>query len=235
MKKISLVIGGSKGIGSVISNNLKKRGDKTFIISRNLNRILKRDHLRCDITDLDEIKKLKKKFKNKKINNIIFSQRYRGSEKNEDFNLLLTGTLNFIKFFKSNLKKNSSIVILSSIATTTIVHDQTEEYHYTRGAIESLIKFYACTLGKEGIRINGIQPSKLIKPENKDFFYNNGNKERNIIERLTPLGRMGTAEDVANLCNFLTSDMSTFITGSIIPVDGGLRLMSQEAIYKLKK
>lgn len=46
---------------------------------------------------------------------------------------------------------------------------------------------------------------------------------------------MGTSEDIAYLCDFLTSDMSSFITGTIIPVDGGLRLMSQEGIFKIKK
>ena len=45
--------------------------------------------------------------------------------------------------------------------------------------------------------------------------------------------RMGKSEDIANLVNFLSSDESTFITGCIIPVDGGARLKSQEHLMKL--
>jgi len=44
---------------------------------------------------------------------------------------------------------------------------------------------------------------------------------------------MGDAQDIADLVDFLTSDKSTFITGTIIPVDGGLRLVSQEQIAKI--
>ena len=53
------------------------------------------------------------------------------------------------------------------------------------------------------------------------------------MEKITPLRRMGDSQDVADLVDFLTSDKSTFITGTIIPVDGGLRLVSQEQIAKM--
>ena len=141
MKKTSIVVGGTKGIGGVISKHLKLRGDLTYTISRNNSN--KNFDLKCDImSDLD-LAVIKKKFKNKKIDNLIFSQRYRGNEPEQDFNLLLRSTNKIIKLFSKNLSKNSSIVVLSSIATTTVLHDQNEEYHYTRGALEGLVKFYA--------------------------------------------------------------------------------------------
>ncbi len=233
MQKTSLIVGGSRGIGSVISSNLYRRGDKVFIISRKKIKSKNYNHISCDITSKNEINELTKRFKNKKIHNLIFSQRFRGNSNGEDFKLLLKGTNSVIKALLPSLKKDSSIVIISSIATTTILHDQTDEYHYTRGALESLSKYYAYKFGKKGIRVNCIQPSKLIKPENKVYFSKKGKRDRKIIEKITPLGRMGKSEDVANLCNFLTSNFSTFITGSIIPVDGGLRLLSQEGVYKL--
>lgn len=233
MQKTSLIIGGSRGIGSVISSNLYKRGDKIFVVSRKKIKSKNHNHISCDITSKNEIKKLSKSFKNRKIHNLIFSQRFRGNSNGMDFKLLLEGTISVIKALLPSLKKNSSIVIISSIATTTILHDQTDEYHYTRGALETLSKYYAYKLGKKGIRVNCIQPSKLIKPENKVYFSKQGKSDRKIIERITPLGRMGKSEDIANLCNFLTSNYSSFITGSIIPVDGGLRLLSQEGVYKI--
>ena len=234
MRKISVVFGGSRGIGSVIASNLKKRGDKVYIVSRFKKNLKGLNHISCDISSKDDIKKLGN-FLKRKINNLIFSQRFRGDKIGGDFKLLLEGTNNVIKNFSNNLSKNSSIIILSSIATSTVLHDQSEEYHYTRGALESLAKYYAIKLGKKGVRVNCIQPSKLIKPENKKFFYNQGKNEKKLIEKITPIGRIGHSNDIAHLCNFLTSDKSSFITGTVIPVDGGLRLVSQEGVYKIKK
>ena len=195
--------------------------------------IINQFNLKCDIGKESDLVALKNKFKNKKIDNLIFSQRYRGDKPEDDFNLVLKSTNKIINNFSKNLSKNSSIVVLSSIATTTILHDQNEIYHYTRGALESLAKFYACKLGSKGTRVNCIQPSKLLKPENKKFFLKKNNKDRKILEKIIPLGRMGKSEDIAGLVLFLTSDASSFITGTIIPVDGGLRLLSQENVYNL--
>ena len=53
-----------------------------------------------------------------------------------------------------------------------------------------------------------------------------------MIEEITPLGRMGRAEDVANIVDFLCSSSSLFITGNIFMVDGGLSLVGQETIAR---
>lgn len=230
MKKNSLIIGGHRGIGRVIFATLTKRGDNIFSISRS--KFDNKNFISADINTVEGLKKIKKKFKNKKINNLIFSHRYRGLNSHEEFQVMVEATNNIIKIFENNFFKNSSIVVLSSIASSTIVHDQNATYHYTRGALDTLVKYYACTLGRKKIRINCIQPTKMFKPENRSHFLKN-NTDRKLIEKITPLGRMGDAQDIADLVDFLTSDKSTFITGTIIPVDGGLRLVSQEQIAKI--
>ena len=53
------------------------------------------------------------------------------------------------------------------------------------------------------------------------------------MEKITPLKRMGTSDDVAQAVEFLTSGKSSYITGLIIPIDGGLRLAGQEQIAKM--
>ena len=58
------------------------------------------------------------------------------------------------------------------------------------------------------------------------------NKVRKMIENITPLGRMGEADDIANLVEFLCSPKSTFITGNSFFVDGGLSLVGQETIAR---
>jgi NAD(P)-dependent dehydrogenase (short-subunit alcohol dehydrogenase family) len=231
MKKNSLIIGGHRGIGLVIHNTLKKRGDNIFSISRS--KINNKNFISADISTPKGLNKVIKNFKNKKINNLIFSQRYRGLNPHEEFQVMVEATNNIIKIFNKNFFKNSSIVVLSSIATLTTLGDQNATYHYTRGALDNLVKYYACTLGKNKIRINCIQATKIFKPENKSYFSKKNNIERKLMEKITPLRRMGDSQDVADLVDFLTSDKSTFITGTIIPVDGGLRLVSQEQIAKM--
>jgi NAD(P)-dependent dehydrogenase (short-subunit alcohol dehydrogenase family) len=58
------------------------------------------------------------------------------------------------------------------------------------------------------------------------------NKVRKMIENITPLGRMGEADDIANMVEFLCSPKSTFITGNSFFVDGGLSLVGQETIAR---
>ena len=230
MKKVTLIIGGSRGIGKSIYNLLKKRGDKIFCITRKKNK--NKDYIEADIANEQDKIKIRKFFKNKKVNNVIFSQRYRGKESEQEFNVMVKATDNIIRLLNYK-SKNCSIVIIGSIASTTIIGDQNQIYHYTRGALDILTKYYAFKLGKKNIRVNCVQPTKILKPENKKYFLKKNNSERKLMEKITPLKRMGTSDDVAQAVEFLTSDKSSYITGLIIPIDGGLRLAGQEQIAKM--
>lgn len=229
MKKLSIIFGGTKGIGSVITQHLKTRGDNVITVSRSKKNI--KNHFAIDIQNEKEFKTLKKTIGSKKICSMIFSQRYRGSVPYQDYELMVKSTDRIINYFKKNFNNKSSIVILSSIATSTVVEDQNAEYHYTRHALEGMVKYYAVTLGRLGTRVNAIQPTVLFKPENQKF-YKKKNYTRQIIEHITPIKKMSSSKDIANLVEFLTSDKSLFITGCIIPVDGGARLRSQEHVIK---
>ena len=135
------------------------------------------------------------------------------------------------------MKKNSSVVIISSVANRTILDDQTSSYHLTRGALEQLVKYYAVKLGKYKIRFNCLLPTKIIKPENEKFFYKNkkGKSIKKLVEEITPLKTMGTAKDVANAVEFFTDDKSKFINGQSIVIDGGASLLSQESVANILK
>ena len=131
----------------------------------------------------------------------------------------------------SKLTKNSSIVILSSNASHFVLNEQSAQYHSSRAALEGLMRYYAVMYGPKMIRCNCILPSTIIKPENEEFFLKNNNI-REMIERITPLGRMGSSEDIANVIDFLCSDKSSFITGNLFYVDGGLSMVGQESIAR---
>lgn len=231
-KHISIIIGGTKGIGKIITKTLSKRGD--YIITASRKNSSQKNHLSIDLSDgKKKIKDTIDSFfrsNNKKIKNLIFCQRYRGNDSYIDFEVSLHASSHIIEILKKRMVKNSSIVLISSIATMTVVHDQALSYHLTRSAINQMAKYYAIHLGNKGIRCNAILATKIIKPENKKFYLKPKNKVTKMIKTITPLNKMGDAQDVANVVDFLTSDKSSFLTGLIIPVDGGASLSSQESI-----
>ena len=233
-ENITIVFGGTRGIGKIISKTLSERGDLLITASRaNLD---KKSHLSIDLSlKKSRIKSIVLKyFKNKKfkIKNIIFCQKYIGNEFSLNFDVMLNSTNFIIELLKNKMSKDSSIVLLSSIAIKAIADEQPLGYHVAKAGIEQMAKFYAVALGNKGIRCNCVLPTRIIKPENYRFYNKKNNPITKIIKKITPLNRMGVAQDVANLVEFLTSDKSSFITGCTIPIDGGAHLQSQELIAK---
>ena len=162
---------------------------------------------------------------------LIFTHRYRGDDWKEAFEVTVEGVNSVIKDTIPKFKKGGSVVVLSSNASHFVLDEQPAEYHSSRAALEGLVRYLAVRYGEKGIRFNSILPSTLIKPENKDFFIE-GNEVKKMIERITPLGRIGEATDISNLIEFLCSKKSSFITGNSFFVDGGLSLVGQETIAR---
>ena len=115
-------------------------------------------------------------------------------------------------------QKGGSIIHISSILGIIAV-PQVAVYNISKGAMNQLNRSIAVEYGSYGIRSNSICPG-LIKT---DMTANLMNDETLMQEwsKEYPLGRFGKPEDVANACLFLASDESSFITGTVIPVDGG--------------
>ena len=221
----SIVIGGTRGMGSVIADHLSDRGDMVYTVSRSSSK--RENHIKCDISFdcasiIDNIDS---------IDYLVFSHRYRGSDWNEMFDVNVKSVRNLIELTVSKFKNGGSVVVISSNASHFVLDEQSAEYHSSKAALESMVRYYAVKYGKKNIRFNSILPSTLLKPENLDFFTKN-NKVRKMIENITPLGRMGEADDIANMVEFLCSPKSTFITGNSFFVDGGLSLVGQETIAR---
>jgi 3-oxoacyl-[acyl-carrier protein] reductase len=229
--KTSLIVGGTKGIGSVITEQLKDRGDQVFTASRRDNET--NNHFSFDISSSDDVKKVASSFSSKlnQINYLVFSHRYRGEDPTQEFQITIDGVTKLINAFQGSWSSESSIVILGSNASRFILDEQSVTYHSSRAALEGMVRYYAVTLGPYGVRCNCIMPTTIIKPENQDFFTENNNV-RKMIENITPMRRMGKAEDVANLVEFLCSEKSSFITGQSFFVDGGVSLVGQESLAR---
>jgi len=232
MKKTSLIFGGTKGIGWEISKTLVKRGDKVIVASRNIKNSKK--IISVDLEDHIQDESFIKKNRIKKIDNIIFSQRYRGNIPGSERQIMLSSTSRLIDGLQKKMSKKATIVVIGSVCSDGVILDQNLEYHTTRGGLEQLIKFKAIKLGKKGVRINSILATRSLKKENRKFYLKKNNQIRKTLERITPLGRMSDAKDIANTVEFLSSDKSAYITGQSIKVDGGLSLINQEHILYIK-
>jgi NAD(P)-dependent dehydrogenase (short-subunit alcohol dehydrogenase family) len=99
-------------------------------------------------------------------------------------------------------------------------------YASSKSGLIGLTRALAVQLGKDNIRVNAVAPSFLNSPFNKDSVEQNSSLA-DSFRRITPLGRLGTPEDVAGAIAFLASDRAAFITGDILHVCGGTQLAPQ--------
>lgn len=101
-------------------------------------------------------------------------------------------------------------------------HDNHLDYSVSKAGIIMLTKVLAVEWGKYGITVNCIAPGLFITPMTEKF-YDSADKIEEAV-RNTPLGRLGKLEDVGATAVFLASPASDYITGAVIPVDGGRTL-----------
>ena len=112
-----------------------------------------------------------------------------------------------------------SIVNLSSVAGI-IGSAISSDYNASKGAVRILTKCAALQYAKDGIRCNSVHPAPIDTDMGWQAMPAGEIRERRLQE--IPLGRMGTADEVANAILFLASDEASFVTGSELVVDGGL-------------
>ena len=225
----SLVIGGKTGIGRAIVQILKHRGDEVYTFSRRKSK--DENHISIDLGSKNSIKKIIDIVGNSFIDNLIFCHRYRGSDRKIEYDITVKAVYEVIELLKNKFKKNGSIVVLSSPASNLIFDEQAVEYHASRAALESVVRFYAVRLGAKGVRCNCVLPGTVIKEENKNFFTED-NPVTSLIKEITPLNNIGESIDIANLVEFLCSHKSSFISGQSINIDGGLSVVGQESIAR---
>ena len=225
---VTVVVGGAGGIGSEISDVLRHRGDGVLVVGRSSTSEIQ---IASDLNTEVGRNYLVEEIGCREVDNLIFAHRYRGEDAKKDFDVTVNAVVDVIKKFEPIFSQDAAIVVLSSIAARQILDEQSCMYHASRAALESMTRFLAVKMGPDGVRVNCILPTTLIKRTNEEFF-REGNPVHDLIANVTPLKRMGHAKDIANLVEFLCSARSSFITGQSFVVDGGLSLVNQEAIAR---
>ncbi len=136
----------------------------------------------------------------------------------------LTGVFNVTHAFLPPLRASKGrIVNIGSIQS--FVHVRTPSspaYTASKHGVLGFTKALASELGKEGVRVNAIGPGFIATPLNANARANNPELVKTFMDH-TPLGRPGTAEDIVGPAIFLASDLSSYVSGSIVMVDGGYR------------
>jgi NAD(P)-dependent dehydrogenase (short-subunit alcohol dehydrogenase family) len=125
------------------------------------------------------------------------------------------------------LGEGSSIIAISSLGAHAAVGKPSLDnpsvlaYASTKGALETLVKYWAAILGPRGIRVNAVAPG-AIDTDMSNFTKTEAGREMTL--GMQALKRIGKPEDVADVVAFLASDAARWITGASIPVDGGSKL-----------
>lgn len=130
-----------------------------------------------------------------------------------------TGVYNVTKAFLDPLRqKKGRIVNIGSIQS--FVHTgNAAAYTVAKHGVLGFTRALAAELGPDGIRVNAIGPGLIRTPLNAENRAKTDMESRFVAQ--TPLRRAGEAEDIAGPAIFLASDMSDFVTGAYVPVDGG--------------
>ena len=138
----------------------------------------------------------------------------------EDYKINFLGAIKSLKIILPLMQKsdNSSIVFFSTVAVSTGMpfHSSISS---SKGAIEGLTRSLAAEFSPK-IRVNSIAPS-IVKTNLSEKFLNSDLKIEKASER-HPLGRIGKDEEISKLAAYLLSDDSSWVTGQVINIDGGI-------------
>jgi NAD(P)-dependent dehydrogenase (short-subunit alcohol dehydrogenase family) len=234
-KKI-LILGASSGIGKQCAKEVDDNGGHLFLASRNYDKLeqtnlgLSKKHhvLTVDIENESSIDAFVDTL-DTKLDGVVLSAgvinylpfKLISAELIDDvFNVNFKGQVLLLQKLikKKKINKSASIVFISSISSKIGVPG-TSLYAASKGAITSLVRVLAIEQAKLGVRVNSVSPGIVRTPmiDNNEAV---SESQLALLEKKYPLG-LGTTEDVANLCSFLLSNKSRWITGEDITIDGG--------------
>ena len=239
--KVAIVTGGSRGIGKATAKIFSQEGANVTITAKDPKRLenAARDignvySIPGDTRNESDVQNVVKKTVAKfgkidiLVNNAgIFPQvkplhKISDQEWNEVIDVNLTGPFRFTRAVIPFMEKNGgSIINVSSDAGLKAFENfEADAYTASKGALVLLTKAWAVEYAKSKIRVNcvcpGIVETDMTKP------YLDSELARKMAEAEHPIGRIGTVDDIAKAILYFASDDSSWTTGAILPLDGGV-------------
>ncbi|NKI15950.1 SDR family oxidoreductase [Spongiibacter sp. KMU-166] len=237
--KTALVAGGSSGIGLGIAQKLKQAGAVVHITGTrasssdynesDLNGLIFHS---LDVADTNAVKAFADSFESLDI--LVSSVgivAYGGAEYEiETFRKVIDVNLNgvmhlctcFRGLLEGNEQREGTIVLVGSTSSFIATPGQ-PAYSASKGALLTLTKSLAQAWARKGIRVNGIAPG-FVKTKLTQRSWEDKEVYKASSARI-PLKRWGEAEEMGNAALFLASPMSSYVTGQMLLVDGGITLM----------
>lgn len=128
------------------------------------------------------------------------------------------------------LEKRAGVILHMSSVTGLLGLPGVAIYSATKGALASLARAMSTDYAAYGIRVNAIAPGTIDSPMLHNFLAAQKNPEplRDAFDAMHPIGRVGTIDEVAQVCVFLASDEASFVTGATYTVDGGLSVKGEQ-------
>ncbi|MCA9409389.1 MAG: 3-oxoacyl-[acyl-carrier-protein] reductase [Candidatus Omnitrophica bacterium] len=242
-EQVIIITGANRGIGKEIACSFAEEGGTAIILGRNkescdqvaseiINKGQKAESFVCDVTNLENVSEIVNKVLDKYkridilINNAGITKdnlllRMSESDWDQVLNTNLRGVFNCTKVIaKVMLKaKKGRIINISSIIGITGNAGQAN-YAASKAGIIGFTKSVARELASRGITANAVAPGYI----QTDMTSQLNEKAREEMLKNIPLGKLGTAKDVAGVCTFLASEQAEYITGQTIVVDGGMTI-----------
>lgn len=209
-----------------------------------------------DVSNRDNIKELFEYAKSLgKVKTIVNSAGVSGGSADAKLTLDidLLGTDNLIKETANIMEENTVLILISSMVGYLVpsnpsydhyLENPSEEgaidalvavaqnkadlaYNFSKKGVHMLVKKYAPEFGKKGARIVSVSPGIIMTPMAEQAAADHP-EQMNYMKMMTPMGRNGVPEDIANAVSFLADDKASFITGTDLLVDGGLTIKLPE-------
>jgi len=238
--KIAIVTGGASGLGLATTQRFVEAGIKTIIIGRDENKLRTAantfgelcSYKVCDLSDIATIPALVNEIVSEfgvpdiLVNNAGINMKKPFADvTDQDFQSIIQTNLTSVFVLSREVVKqmlptgSGCIVNISSMASQYGI-PYVIAYTATKSAIEGMTRAMATELSPEGIRVNCVAPGFIATDMSARALDNDPNRKQKVLSR-TPMGKLGVPEDIADAVLFLASDAAKYITGVVLPVDGG--------------
>ena len=235
-EKVAVVTGGASGIGLATTKKLLSEGANVIILDLKMDEGIINNlgdnaiYLKCDVSNEENVKncieEIIKKFNH--IDYLVANAGIGGSaskphevsmdEWNKVISVNQTGIFLLNKYVINEMLKSGKGAVVNTSSMYGLVGSTTSfAYSASKGAINQMTRSLALTYARDNIRVNAIAPGYVDTP----ILSMVPDNVKKAIGNELPIGRLGKDTEIANLICYLLSDDASFITGAIIPIDGG--------------